>query len=59
MVDYTKDMKLVYYTETKDIEIYSGDLKDRKFYFYFRDKYELAELLKSNPILLKELKVLI
>ena len=59
-IEYNENMKLVYYTETKDIEIYEGeDLKDKKWLFYFKNKYELANLLKSNPELLKELKELI
>ena len=59
VVEYNKDMKLIYYSETKDIEIATGDFPDQKWCFYFKNKYELADLLKSNPKLLKELKELI
>lgn len=57
--DYTKEMKLIYYTETKDIEIISGNgLNDEKYHIYFKSKYELLDLLKSNEKLFNELKEL-
>lgn len=54
-MDYNKNMKLVYYTLSKEIEIVEGEVSERKWHFYFKDKWELAELLNTCPELVKEL----
>lgn len=59
VIEYTKNMKLIYYSKTKDIEIATGEFPDQKWCFYFKNKYELVELLKFNKKLLKEIKKLI
>jgi hypothetical protein len=67
-IEYNKNMKFVWYTESKEIEIVesifhfdeSKALRESKqFVFYFRNINELAQLIKSNPKLAKELKELI
>lgn len=43
-------MKLIYY-KNGEIEI----VDEKKYYFTFKNKRELIELLKTNPELLKEI----
>lgn len=60
-MDYNKNMTLVWYTESKEIEIVENqdDIKNRKWHFYFHGISELADLINTNPQLAKELKKLI
>lgn len=55
--NYKKGMKIVEYTESKEIEIISEDMS--KWYFYFQNVSELAELIKTSPKLAKKLKELL
>ena len=57
MVDYKKGMKALFYTETNEIEIVDDNTP--KCYFYFNNKYQLADLINSSPRLAKELKELL
>lgn len=57
MCDYKKGMKLVYY-ESRELEII--DSESPVFAeMYFRNIYELAELIKTSPEAAKKLKELI
>lgn len=58
-IEYNENMKLVWYTQSKEIEIVEGELPNRQWHFYFSNIYDFAELIKSNPELAKELKELI
>jgi len=55
MVDYNENMKLVWY-KNGEIEIEENFEDNKKWYFYFRNIYELVDLIKTNPNLAKELK---
>jgi len=54
MVDYNKDLKIIYY-ESRELEIAEGN----KYHFYFHNIYELAELIRTSPEAAKKLKELI
>jgi len=54
---YEEGMKAIFYTETNEIEIVKDDTP--RCYFYFENKYQLADLINSSPRLAKELKELL
>ena len=55
MVSYNENMKLVWYGNG-EIEIEENIEDDKKWHFYFRNIYELVDLIKTNLDLAKELK---
>ena len=52
MVDYSDDMRMVYYTETNDIEIIDGN----RYAIYFENLDDFIELIGTDERLLKALK---
>ena len=59
-IEYNSDMRMVYYSETRDIEIVEeSEGMVKAFHFYFRDLSELANLINTNKELANELKKLI
>ena len=57
MLDYNKNMRFQYY-KTVEIEVISKVFPNLDYHFYFKNKYELLDLLKSNEKLFNELKEL-
>ena len=51
MVDYSDDMRMVYYTETNDIEIIDGN----RYAIYFENLDDFIELIGTDERLLKAL----
>lgn len=56
MVDYKKEWKANFYTETNEIEIVSDNITAE---IYFENIGQLADLIKTSPRLAKALKELI
>lgn len=56
MVDYNKDMKAIFYTQTDEIEILD---KNIRALMYFKNIHELADLINTSPRLVKALKPLL
>ncbi|MFW9972990.1 MAG: hypothetical protein ACFFDF_22585 [Candidatus Odinarchaeota archaeon] len=63
VVEYNDDMRFVLY-QNNEIEIVEETLNknsrlDKKWHFYFRSVYDLAEAIKKSPELAKQLKELL
>lgn len=52
MVDYTQEMKIVFYKDTDEIEIKD----DSEYFIYFEDIDEFIDLLETCPRLIEALK---
>ncbi|MFX1478328.1 MAG: hypothetical protein ACFFCI_09355 [Promethearchaeota archaeon] len=55
-IEYNENMKLIWYTQSKEVEIVEGDIPNRQWHFYFSNIDELIDLIKSNPELAKAIK---
>jgi hypothetical protein len=62
--EYNENMRVIWYSETKDIEIVEETIKKDEqknidYMIYFHNIYEFAELIKTNPEFQEKLKELI
>ena len=56
MADKTIGRKIVYYTDSNEIEIMTESLGDTKFEMYFENLNEFVDLIKTSPRLVEALK---